>query len=232
MFLCCLIFPNLLFLFHCRWQSLVFPNLEEVAFCRRRPMSPSSTLLFGHQCYVLWWAPLASYISKRLSKIITSTSEKKTEDGGSRWRSGRMVALTSHQTHQKYMYTWNRKLTERKSPIQPGLQEQFSHNQCHRNRSVSEGSAAAQTPARNTLQCPPSNRMDVPDHPLHTTALLWNDHSRGKDATLDFIWAELQTPTQVVSTSHLSLSTWASRTSTLFSFGAKAPVQGEGRTHT
>lgn len=42
---------------------------------------------------------------------------------------GWWVALTSHQTHQKYMYTWNRKLTERKSPIQPGLREQFSHNQ-------------------------------------------------------------------------------------------------------
>lgn len=65
----------------------------------------------------------------RLYDLFCSTSEKKTEDGGSRWQSGRMVALTSHQTHQKYMYTWNRKLTERKSPIQPGLQEQFSHNQ-------------------------------------------------------------------------------------------------------
>ena len=48
MFLC-LTLPNFLFNFYVFGKLVTFPDLEEVAFSRKRPMDPSSALPSGHR---------------------------------------------------------------------------------------------------------------------------------------------------------------------------------------
>ena len=61
------------FYFYVFGKWVTFPNLEEVAFCRRHPMCPCSTLSSSHQsCMLSRDAPFASCMGPSIVTRLTT----------------------------------------------------------------------------------------------------------------------------------------------------------------